>query len=80
MVTETRLEVVETAVAQIPTKLPPGSFQPSWDSLKANYRVPAWFNGAKFDLFLHWGLYSVAAHRNEWCEKHMSGADRQWHL
>jgi len=79
MAPETRLEVVEAAVAMIPTKLPPGPFQPSWESLKQNYKVPRWFVGAKFGVFMHWGLYSVPAHHNEWYEKHMYGADRQWH-
>ena len=79
MAPETRLEVVEAAVAQIPTKLPPGPFQPTWESLKQNYQVPQWFVGAKFGVFMHWGLYSVPAHHNEWYEKHMYGADRQWH-
>src|ERR1035441_8133006 len=79
MAPETRLEVVEAAVAQIPTRLPPGSFQPTCESLKENYQVPQWFIGAKFGLFMHWGLYSVPAHHNEWYEKHMYGADRQWH-
>ena len=79
MAPETRLEVVEAAVAQIPTKLPSGPFAPTWDSLKENYQVPQWFAGAKFGLFMHWGLYSVPAHHNEWYEKHMYGADRQWH-
>ena len=79
MAPETRLEVVNAAVAMIPTPLPPGPFQPTWESLKANYRVPQWFVGAKFGLFMHWGLYSVPAHHNEWYEKHMYGADRQWH-
>ena len=73
MAPETRLEVVQAAVAHHP--LPPGPFQPTWDSLKANYRVPQWFAGAKFGLFMHWGLYSVPAHHNEWYEKHMYGAD-----
>jgi len=80
MAPETRLEVVEAAVAQIPTPLPPGPFQPTWDSLQANYRVPAWFYEAKFGLFMHWGLYAVPAHHNEWYEKHMYGADRRWHV
>ena len=79
MAPETRLEVVEAAVAQIPTKLPPGPFQPTWESLKENYQVPQWFVGAKFGLFMHWGVYSVPAHHNEWYEKHMYGAERQWH-
>lgn len=79
MAPETRLEIVQAAVAQIPTKLPPGPVQPTWESLKANYKVPDWFYEAKFGLFMHWGLYAVPAHHNEWYEKHMYGADRAWH-
>ncbi len=80
MAPETRLAVVEAAVAQIPTPLAPGPFQPTWDSLQKNYRVPQWFNEAKFGLFMHWGLYSVPAHHNEWYEKHMYGGDQKWHV
>jgi len=79
MAPETRLEVVQAAVDAIKTPLPPGPFKPTWDSLKAHYQVPDWFVGAKFGLFMHWGLYSVPAHHNEWYEKHMYAADRQWH-
>jgi alpha-L-fucosidase len=79
MAPETRLEVVQAAVDTITNSLPPGPFQATWDSLKENYRVPQWFVGAKFGLFMHWGLYSVPAHHNEWYEKHMYAADRQWH-
>src|SRR5450432_1456635 len=79
MAPETKPEVVAAAVAAIPTKLPDGPFKPTWDSLKANYKVPQWFAGSKFGLFMHWGLYSVPAHHNEWYEKHMYGAERQWH-
>ena len=79
MAPETRLEVVEAAVAAIPSKLPPGPFQQTWDSLKLNYKVPSWFVGAKFGVFMHWGLYSVPAHHNEWYEKHMYAGERQWH-
>lgn len=80
MAPETRPEVVEAAVAQIPTALPRGPFQPTWESLKADYKVPDWFYEAKFGLFLHWGLYDVPAHHNEWYEKHMYGADSRWHV
>jgi alpha-L-fucosidase len=82
MAPETTLEVVNAAVAQIPTKLPPGPFQPTWDSLKENYQAPQWFAEAKFGLFMHWGLYSIPAHHNEWYEKHMytDGGDGQWHV
>ena len=82
MAPETTLQVVEAAVAMIPTKNPPGPFQPTWDSLKENYQVPKWFAEAKFGLFMHWGLYSVPAHHNEWYEKHMytDGGEGQWHI
>jgi alpha-L-fucosidase len=80
MAPETRLDVVEAAVAKIPTKLPSGPFDPTWDSLQQNYRVPPWFYEAKFGLFLHWGVYAVPAHHNEWYEKHMYGAERAWHV
>lgn len=81
MAPETSLQVVLAAVKEIPTKLPPGPFEPTWESLKANYKVPEWFIGAKFGLFMHWGVYSVPAHHNEWYEKHMYGNREimEWH-
>jgi alpha-L-fucosidase len=79
MAPETRLAVVEAAVSQIPDKIPPGPFSPTWDSLNANYKVPTWFSQAKFGLFMHWGLYSVPAHHNEWYKQYMYGAGLAWH-
>jgi alpha-L-fucosidase len=79
MAPETTLQVVNAAVAKIPTKMPQGPFQPTWESLQKNYKVPLWFIGAKFGLFLHWGVYSVPAHHNEWYEKHMYAGQRAWH-
>jgi alpha-L-fucosidase len=73
MAPETNIKVVEGAVSQIPAKVKtaPGPVKPTWESLKENYKVPQWFIGAKFGLFMHWGLFSVPAHHNEWYEKHM---------
>lgn len=81
MAPETSLQIVLAAVKGIPTKLPPGPFEPTWKSLQANYKVPKWFIGAKFGLFMHWGVYSVPAHHNEWYEKHMYGNEEimEWH-
>jgi alpha-L-fucosidase len=79
MAPETRREVVESAVATIAPKMPAGPVQPTWESLKANYKVPPWFSDAKFGLFMHWGLYAVPAYHNEWYEKHMYATFRQWH-
>lgn len=51
--------------------IPPGPFQPSWESIRANYQVPEWLKDAKFGIFIHWGLYSVPAASSEWYPRHM---------
>jgi alpha-L-fucosidase len=79
MAPETTLKVVEGTVKKLPGKLPPGPFKPTWESVQANYKVPAWFIGAKFGLFMHWGLYAVPAYHNEWYEKHMYATYKDWH-
>jgi alpha-L-fucosidase len=79
MAPETRLAVVQAAVAAIATPIPAGPVEPTWASIQASYTVPQWFIDAKFGLFMHWGLYAVPAHHNEWYEKHMYAADREWH-
>ncbi|MDX9881590.1 MAG: alpha-L-fucosidase [Prolixibacteraceae bacterium] len=33
-------------------------YQPTWESIDSR-PVPEWFTGAKFGIFIHWGLYSV---------------------
>lgn len=35
-------------------------FQPNWASIDSR-PVPAWFEDAKFGIFIHWGIYSVPA-------------------
>lgn len=81
MAPETTLEVVESAVKNLSTLLQQGPFKPTWESLQANYEVPSWFVGAKFGLFMHWGIYSVPAYKSEWYEKHMYGNkdSMKWH-
>jgi alpha-L-fucosidase len=69
MAPETSQRVVEGAVRRIPTPMAPGPVRPTWDSLKENYKVPSWFRGAKFGIFMHFGVFSVPAHGNEWYEK-----------
>jgi alpha-L-fucosidase len=71
MAPETNLKVVDGAVKQIPVAMAPGPVLPTWDSLQQNYRVPDWFIGAKFGIFIHFGIFSVPAHKNEWYEKYM---------
>ena len=47
-----------------------GPYKDSWDSLAA-FQAPSWFTGAKFGVFMHWGLYSVPANSNEWYSRNM---------
>lgn len=50
---------------------PPGSaggpapFDPTWESLDAR-QLPAWFDKAKFGVFIHWGVFSVPSFGSEW--------------
>ncbi|ADW67684.1 alpha-L-fucosidase [Granulicella tundricola] len=62
-----------------PKPMIPGPYQPTWESLRDLYRVPTWLNEAKFGIFIHWGLYSIPAHINEWYIKHMYTTDSAWH-
>jgi alpha-L-fucosidase len=32
-----------------------GPFQPTWESLAANYQIPDWYRDAKFGIWAHWG-------------------------
>jgi len=46
-------------------------YEPKWESLDSR-PVPAWFENAKFGIFLHWGPYSVPA----WAPK---GVYSEWY-
>jgi alpha-L-fucosidase len=47
-----------------------GPFRPDWESLQ-KYEAPAWYRDAKFGIFIHWGVYSVAAFGSEWYPRMM---------
>ncbi len=51
-----------------------GPFANSWESLKA-YRIPSWYEDAKFGIFIHWGVYSVPAFSYEWYPRNMYQRD-----
>ena len=70
---------IVAAAAAAKTPVAPGPFQPTWDSIRANYTVPQWFVDAKFGITMHWGLFSVAAYHNEWYEKYMYTTFADWH-
>ena len=47
-----------------------GKYKDNWASLQ-QYQPPEWYRQMKFGIFIHWGLYSLAAHRNEWYSRNM---------
>src|SRR6202142_3036306 len=58
-----------------------GPVQPTWDSIGANYKTPAWFKPGRFGIFMHWGLYAVPAHGSEWYVQRMySPGGMQWQI
>ncbi len=61
---------VQQQVAAVKAEDQRGPFHADWDSLAA-YSTPAWFQDAKFGIFLHWGVYSVPAFANEWYSRNI---------
>jgi alpha-L-fucosidase len=47
-----------------------GPYRADWASLM-KYQQPQWYKDAKFGIFIHWGVYSVAAAVNEWYPRNM---------
>jgi alpha-L-fucosidase len=37
-----------------------GPYEPTYESIYS-HESPDWYNGAKFGIFIHWGLYSIPA-------------------
>jgi alpha-L-fucosidase len=56
-----------------------GPVEPDWQSVREFYQVPRWFHEAKIGIFIHWGLYSIPAHKSEWYSKWMYTTDVEWH-
>ena len=47
-----------------------GKYSADWESL-SKHETPAWFKGAKFGIFIHYGIYSVPGYGNEWYSRNM---------
>ena len=47
-----------------------GPFQPTWESLVQNYRVPEWFRDAKFGIWAHWSAQCVPE-QGDWYARRM---------
>ena len=60
----------------------PGPFQPTWESLGANYQAPDWFRDAKFGIWAHWGP-QCQPEMGDWYAKKMYSerdADYKFHV
>ncbi|NLW89929.1 MAG: alpha-L-fucosidase [Clostridiaceae bacterium] len=57
------LEKINRSIAE-------GPFRDDWDSL-SSFEVPRWFRDSKFGVFVHWGVYTVPEHSNEWYSRNM---------
>jgi len=57
------LKIVDEVIAK-------GKYKDTWESLQ-QYKVPEWYENAKFGIFIHWGVYSVPAFGNEWYSRNM---------
>lgn len=63
-------ERVTRALKTVDETIARGPFAASWESLE-KFRVPEWYQDAKFGIFIHWGAYSVPAFDNEWYPRNM---------
>ena len=57
-------------LAEIDRVIEKGPFKDTWESL-GNFRVPRWYQDAKFGIFIHWGVYSVPSFGSEWYSRNM---------
>ncbi|XP_042225622.1 alpha-L-fucosidase-like isoform X1 [Homarus americanus] len=51
-----------------------GQYQPTWDSLDTR-PLPAWYDGAKIGIFIHWGVFSVPSFGSEWFWQNWQGVN-----
>ncbi|WP_099204097.1 alpha-L-fucosidase [Scatolibacter rhodanostii] len=70
------LEQEKLYLQEIDRVIEKGPYHADWQSL-SNMQVPKWFPKAKFGIFIHWGIYSVIAHANEWYPRNMYRKDTE---
>lgn len=59
-----------TLLTEVDHQATNGPYRPDWRSLQ-KYQIPAWYEDAKFGIFVHWGVYSVPAFGSEWYPRDM---------
>ena len=57
-------------LAEIDRVIEQGPYKDTWESL-GRFQVPDWYRGAKFGIFIHWGVYSVPSYASEWYSRSM---------
>ncbi|MCR5557115.1 MAG: alpha-L-fucosidase [Butyrivibrio sp.] len=60
----------EEYLKQIDEVIDKGVYDADWEAL-SKHETPAWFKGAKFGIFIHYGIYSVPGYGNEWYSRNM---------
>ena len=76
-----RLDVLQKHLKKIDDVISKGVYKDNWESL-AFHKVPDWYRNSKLGIFIHWGVYSVPAHGNEWYPRWMykkGNAINEWH-
>ncbi|MBQ5997633.1 MAG: alpha-L-fucosidase [Bacteroidales bacterium] len=65
-----------TVHAQDDMSIEEGVFEPTWQSLSANYQAPDWFADAKLGIWAHWGLQCVPE-SGDWYARSMYMQDQR---
>lgn len=63
-------EKVQERLKEVDRVIEQGPYKDTWESL-CKYRIPTWYEEAKFGIFIHWGVYSVPAFSSEWYPRNM---------
>ncbi|GAU89881.1 hypothetical protein RvY_02380 [Ramazzottius varieornatus] len=50
-------------------------YDPTWESIDSR-PLPAWYDEAKFGIFIHWGVFSVPSYGSEWFWWYWQGEKR----
>ncbi len=53
------------------------TYKPTWESIDQR-PIPAWFDDAKFGIFIHWGVYSVPAFADPHAQGGQAYAEWYW--
>jgi len=64
------MSLIDPWMEKIDSVVAAGPSAATWESLRG-FRIPAWYEEAKFGIFIHWGVYSVPAFGSEWYPRNM---------